>query len=93
VPCCKGQQSNIARLLNRFRQTALVRGADPGKAPRHNLAALGHKPLQQTNIPIGDGVNLLGAEFADLLAAEEFAASAGSAGSTGTASGTAAAGS
>ena len=60
-----------------------MRGADAGEAAGHNLAALGHKPLQQTDIPVGDGVDLLGAELADLLAAEELAASAGSAGSPG----------
>ena len=57
-----------------------MRGAHAGQPARHNLAALGHKPLQQTNIAIRNRVDLLGAELADLLAAEELAATAGSAG-------------
>jgi hypothetical protein len=57
-----------------------VRGADAGEPPRHDLAALGHKALQQANIAVGDCVDLLGAELADLLAAEELAASARTAG-------------
>ncbi len=75
----KWQQGDVAGLLDRTGQTALVRGAHAGQAARHNLAALGHKPLQQTNIAVGNGVNLLGAELAHLLATEELAASAGSA--------------
>jgi hypothetical protein len=64
-------------------------GADAGQSARHDLAALGDKPLQQTHIAVGNGIDLLGAELADLLAAEELAASAGSAGgpSAGSASG------
>ncbi len=63
-------------------------GADTGEAAGHNLAALGHKPLQQTDIPVWNGVNLLSAELADLLAAKELATTAGSTGTTWTASGT-----
>jgi hypothetical protein len=43
--------------------------------------------LQQTDIPIRDGVDLLGAELAYLLAAKELAAAAGATGSAGTSSG------
>ena len=85
---CEGQQGDVAGLLDGAGQAALVRGANAGQAARHNLAALGHKLLQQTHIAVGDRVDLLGAELADLLAAEELAASARPAGSTGTASGT-----
>jgi hypothetical protein len=48
----------------------------PVKTARHDLAALGHKALQQANVAVRDGVDLLGAELADLLAAEELAAAA-----------------
>ena len=76
VPCGKRQQGDVAGLLDGAGQAALVRGANAGEPPGHNLAALGHKPLQQANIAVRDGVDLLGAELADLLAAEELAAAA-----------------
>jgi hypothetical protein len=79
VPRCERQQGDVPGLLDRACKTALVRGADAGKTPRHNLAALRHKALQQTDVAIGNGVNLLGAELADLLAAEKLSASAGTA--------------
>ena len=90
VPRRKRQQRNVPRLLDGTGQTALMRSANTGQPPRHNLATLGHKPLQQTDIPVWNGVDLLSAELADLFAAEELAASARSAGSTGATSGTAA---
>src|SRR5215831_10422809 len=83
VPCCKGQQGDVPGLLDGTRQAALVRGAHAGETAGHDLAALGHKPLQQTDIPVGDGVDFFGAELAHLLAAEELPATAGT---TGTAS-------
>jgi hypothetical protein len=52
-----------------------VLGADTGKPPRHNLAAFGHKSLQQPHVAVRNRIDLLGAELADLLAAEELAAS------------------
>jgi hypothetical protein len=72
----KRQQGDIPGLLDGAGQTALVRGANAGKTPRHDLAALSHKPLQQPDIAVRNRVNLLGAELADLLAAEEFSATA-----------------
>ena len=48
-------------------------GADAGQAARNDLAALGDEALQQADIAVADGVDLLGAELADLLAAEELA--------------------
>jgi hypothetical protein len=75
----KRQQGDVAGLLDGAGQTALVRRANARQTARYNLAAFGHKALQQTDIPIGDGVDLLGAELANLLAAEELAASAGTA--------------
>ena len=47
--------------------------AHTGQAPRNDLATLGDKALQQANIAVGDGVDLLGAELANLLAPEELA--------------------
>jgi hypothetical protein len=79
VPRCERQQGDVPGLLDRACKTALVRGADAGKTPRHNLAALRHEALQQTDIAVWDSVNLLSAELADLLAAEKLSASAGSA--------------
>ena len=76
MPCRKRQQGDVPSLLDGAGQAALVRGADTGEPPRHNLAALGHKALQQTNIAVRNRIDLLGAELADLLAAEKLAASA-----------------
>jgi hypothetical protein len=76
VPGCKRQQSDVPRLLDGPRQTTLMRCADAGQTARHNLSALGYKSLQQTNIAIGDRIDLLGAELANFLAAEKLAASA-----------------
>src|SRR5262249_23348841 len=90
VPGCERQQGDVSSLLDGPREAALVRGADAGQAAGHDLAALSHKALQQTDIPVGDGVNLLGAELADLLAAEELAAAAGTTGTAWTSTGTAA---
>jgi hypothetical protein len=91
VPGSEGQQGDVPGLLDGPRQTALVCGAYTGQTAGHDLAAFSHKPLQQTNIPVGDGVNLLGAELADLFAAEELAATTGTTGTAGASSGTAAA--
>jgi hypothetical protein len=44
-----------------------------GQAARNNFATLGNEALQQANIAVGDSVDLLGAELADLLAPEELA--------------------
>jgi hypothetical protein len=73
----KRQQGNVPSLLDGAGQAALVRGANPRQTARHDLSAFGHKPLQQTNIAVRDGVNLFRAEFAYLLAAKKLAASAG----------------
>jgi hypothetical protein len=80
VPRGKRQQGDVPGLLDGASQTALVRGANAGEPPRDNLAALGNKALQQTDIAVGDRVDLLSAELADLLAAEKLSASAGSTG-------------
>jgi hypothetical protein len=85
----EGQQGYVAGLLDGAGQAALVRGANAGETPGHDLAALGHKPLQQAYVAVRDGIDLLGAELADLFAAEELAASAWAAAraTTGTAAG------
>jgi len=76
----EGQQGDVAGLLDGASKAALVRGANAGQAPGHDLAALGHEALQQADIAVRDRVDLLGAELADLLATEELAAAAGSTG-------------
>jgi hypothetical protein len=76
VPGCKGQQGDVACLLDGPRQTALVGCANAGEAAGHNLTAFGYESLQQTDIPVRDGVNLFGAELAHFLAAEKLAAAA-----------------
>src|SRR6516165_10558314 len=83
----KRQQGNVPGLLDGAGQAALVRSTHPRQTARHNLAAFGHKPLQQTNIAVWDCVNLFGAEFAHFLAAEKLAASARTAGPAGTPAG------
>ena len=80
MPRGKRQQGDVPGLLDGAGQAALVGGANASEPPGHNLAALGHKALQQPDIAVGDGVDLLGAELADLFAAEELSAAAGSAG-------------
>jgi hypothetical protein len=72
----EGQKGNVPRLLDGTSQPALMRRANPRQAAGHNLAALGNKPLQKTDIAVRDGVNLLGAELAHFLAAEKLAAAA-----------------
>src|ERR1700736_3527517 len=70
----EGQQSDIPRLLDRLAQPALVPRAYARQTARNNLPALGHEALQQTYIAVGDRIDLLRAELADLLAAEELPA-------------------
>ena len=82
MPCGKGQQGDVPGLLDGAGEAALVGGAYAGEAAGHDLAALSHEALQQTDIAVGDGVDLLGAELSDLLAAEELTASAGTTGGT-----------
>jgi hypothetical protein len=76
VSRCKRKQGDVPGLLDGAGQAALVRRTNTREPARHNLAALSHKPLQQTNIAVRDRVNLLRAELANLLAAEKLAASA-----------------
>jgi hypothetical protein len=76
VPCGKRQKGYIPGLLDGAGQAALVRGANTAQPPRHDLASLGHKPLQQPDVAVRDRVNLLRAELAHLLAAEKLSSSA-----------------
>jgi hypothetical protein len=76
VAGCKGQQSDVASLLNGTRQPTLVSSADAGEAARDNLAPLGDKLLQQAHIAIVDSIDLLDTELANLLAAKELASAA-----------------
>jgi hypothetical protein len=80
VPRSKRQQGDVPGLLDGARQTALVRGANAGEPPRHNLSAFGHKPLQQPDVAVGNRIDFLGAKLADLLAAEELSSAARSTG-------------
>ena len=79
----KRQQRDVPRLLDGTGQPALMGGAHPGQPARHNLAPFRDKPLQKTNIPVRDGINLLGAELAHLLAPEKLTAATGTASGTG----------
>jgi hypothetical protein len=80
VPRGKRQQGDIPGLLDGAGESALMCGANAGEPPGHDLAAFGHKSLQQPYVAVGNRVNLLGTELADLLAAEELSPSAGAAG-------------
>ena len=76
MPRSKRQQGDIPCLLDRFRQASLMRCANTREPAGHNLAALGHKSLQQPHVAIRDCVNLLRTELADLLATKKLAAPA-----------------
>jgi len=53
VPRGERQQGDVPGLLDGAGQAALVRGANAGEPPWHDLAALGHKSLQQADIAVG----------------------------------------
>src|SRR6185312_15585237 len=88
LPCRKRQQGDVAGALDGRGQLALMRRADAGQTPRHNLAALSNKLLQQTHVLVVDVVNCFDAEFANFLATKKFAPAFANSGSTGTAIGT-----
>jgi hypothetical protein len=79
----KGQKRDIARLLDGQAEPTLMPCANTRQATRNDFAALGDKTLQQTNVAVGDGVNLLSAKLADLLAPEELAATGAATGGAG----------
>jgi hypothetical protein len=79
--CCsagKWQQCDVARLLDRQTEAALMRRAYARQTTRHNFAAFGDKLGQQANVFVVDRVDFLDTEFANFLATEKFP-SAGSA--------------
>jgi hypothetical protein len=61
-------------LLDRARKPALVRGADASQTAGRDLATLGYELLQQAHVTVGNCLDLLDAELANLLATEELAA-------------------
>jgi len=75
----KRQQGDVPGLLDGAGQAALVRCTHAGEPPGHDLAAFGNELLQQPYVAVGDRIDLFRAKLADLLAAKELAASAGSA--------------
>jgi hypothetical protein len=79
----EGQQRNVARLFDGQAEAPLMPCAYTGQATRNDLAALGDKTLQKADVAVGDGVDLLGAELADLLAPEELPATGAATGSAG----------
>src|SRR6185437_14807564 len=78
-----GQQSDGAGLLDRLGQLALEGSRGAGEATRNDLAAVRNKLLQKTNVAVGDRVDLLHGELADLLAAEELASARTATGAAG----------
>src|SRR5262245_25036687 len=70
------QQSDVARLLDRHRQAALMRRADAGQAARYDLPALGHKLSEQPVVLVVDAFDFLDAKLADFLAPEILTAAA-----------------
>ena len=70
----KGQQGDVARLLDGSRKPPLMRSADAGQPARNDLSALGDKLRKQSHIFVVDRFDFLDAEFADFFAAEKLAA-------------------
>jgi hypothetical protein len=79
----EGKQGDVPRLLDGQAKAALVPRADARQTARNNLAALSDKALQQANVTVGDCVDLLGTELANLLAPEELATAGATTGSAG----------
>jgi hypothetical protein len=72
--CCsagKWQQCDVACLLDRQTETALMRRAHAGQTTRHNFAAFGDKLCQQANVFVIDRVDFLDTELANFLATEK----------------------
>src|SRR6478609_2112647 len=61
-------QSDVPRLLDRFRQTALVRGTHARDTAGRDLAAFADEASQQTDVFVVDVVDFVDAESAHLLA-------------------------
>src|SRR5262249_48582087 len=71
-----GNERGNSCAFERRAQLALVPGAGPGDAARHNAPAFGHVTLEQSNVLKVDVIDLFVAETAYAFAAEEIAASA-----------------
>src|SRR6266403_140183 len=63
-------ERDVARLLDRLRQPALVRGAHARNAARRDLAALGNEGSEQPHVLVVDVVDPIDAEPAYFLAPE-----------------------
>jgi hypothetical protein len=82
LPCGKWQQGDVAGPLNGRGQAALVRRAYSGQPAWDNLAPFRHELAEQAHVFVINVVNLLHAEFADLLAPEKLATAIAAAGTT-----------
>src|SRR5271166_6330471 len=71
LPSRERQQRDVARLLDGGGEAALVRRANAGQPPWHDLARLGHELPEQPYVLVIHAVDLLDAELANLLAAEK----------------------
>src|SRR5580658_4369129 len=65
-----GQQGYVARLLDGFGQSFLVRRAHAGNPPRSDLAAFGKKIRESADILVVDVVDFLDTEAANFLPPE-----------------------
>ena len=72
LPSAERQQGDVARLLDGVGQAALVRRAHAGQTAGNDLAAFRHEGGEQAHVLVVDAVDFLDAEFANLLATEEF---------------------
>src|ERR1017187_2201105 len=72
LPARERQQRDVARLLDGIGQAALVRRAHAGQTPGNDFARLGHKLPEQAHVLVIHAIDLLDAELANFLAAEEF---------------------
>src|SRR5271170_5772583 len=68
------KQPKKTRALDRLSELALLLCRNRGDAARHDLAALGHEPLQQLGVLVVDFRHIGARERAALAAAEERAA-------------------
>src|ERR1017187_1385315 len=72
LPARERQQRDVARLLDGIGQAALGRRAHAGQTPGNDFARLGHKLPEQAHVLVIHAIDLLDAELANFLAAEEF---------------------
>jgi hypothetical protein len=65
--CYEWKQGDMARSLNRDRQTSLMLGASPCLAARADLAPVAHVALEEPNVFVIYRLDILSAEPAYLL--------------------------